>query len=614
MTSVTSSSVLRWLAILVIAANALLLAACGGSGNSMTPPPPPPPPPPASNSPFWAQWGSTAQHSGAVNVAAQGLNKKLADIVYDPFVVQEQAEFGGDLVAHYQATLTDGNDFYMESKSGTYPSCNPAGDWQNGTSCGPNAWDQLTWNVTRYTWESGTPTLIWKFASDWKPEPNATGGLGGWEPVFHPVLANGFLYVPGAAGTLYKVDKNSGMSTKKIDPFPTMTIDRAHTYVSGPLTADANGSVYYNVLALADPATADPWFGSDALGAWLVKVSNADATSIATYSSLVPNAPPAGAANCAGTFFNLASQPPFPWPPSPTAVPPPQACGSQRPGVNVAPAIAADGTIYTVSRAHFDAMVVYIVAVNPDLTPKWQRPLENLLQDGCGVLLPIASDTTAPNSCSTGTSVGVDPTTNAFGSGRMIDEASSTPTALPDGVLFGTVDRYNFARGHLFKIDTNGNFAAVYPFGWDTTPAVYLHGGTYSIVIKDNHYQATAYCGAQGNPVCTPRADGPYYITQLNANLKVEWQFQSTTIDANHPNGYEWCVNAPAIDSNGVVYANSEDGNVYAIAQGNTGVFTTPKQKMFLKLALGAAYTPLSIGADGKLYVQNDGHLFVVGN
>ena len=199
MTSVTSGSVLRWIAILGLAANTFLLAACGGSGNSTTPPPPPPPPPQASNSPFWAQWGSTAQHSGAVNVAAQGLNKKLADIVYDPFVVQEQAEFGGDLVAHYQATLTDGNDFYMESKSGTYPSCNPAGDWQNGTACGPNAWDQLTWNVTRYTWENATPTLIWKFASDWKPEPNVTGGLGGWEPVFHSVLANGFLYVPGAA-------------------------------------------------------------------------------------------------------------------------------------------------------------------------------------------------------------------------------------------------------------------------------------------------------------------------------------------------------------------------------------------------------------------------------
>lgn len=592
----------------------LLFFGCGGSNNS-NPPAPPPPPPPASNSPFWAQWGSTAQHSGAVNVAAQGLNKQLADIVYDSFVTQEQAEFGGDLVAHYQATLTDGDDFYMESKSGTYLSCSPAGDWQNGTACGPNAWERLTWNVTRYTWESGKPVLIWKFASDWKPEPNVTFGLGGWEPVFHPALANGFLYVPGAGGTVFKVDKNSGKSAKQIDPFVGMPIDKTHTYVSGPLASDTSGNVYYNVLALADPATADPWVSADAAGAWLVKVSTSDATGVATYASLVPNAPPAGGSNCAGTFFNLVPRPPFPWPPSPTAVAPTQACGSQRPGVNVAPAIAPDGTIYTVSRAHFDAMVAYVIAANPDLTPKWQKSLENLLQDGCGVLLPIASGNTTPNSCAAGTMVGVDPTTNAFGSGRLIDEASSTPTVLPDGaVLFGTVDRYNFARGHLFKMDANGNLVGTYPFGWDTTPAVYVHGGTYSIVIKDNHYQATAYCGAVGNPVCTPRADGPYYITQLDANLNVEWQFQSTTIDANHPNGYEWCVNAPAIDSAGVVYANSEDGNVYAIPQGNTGIFTTPKQKMFLKLALGAAYTPLSIGADGKLYVQNDGHLFVVGN
>jgi len=499
-------------------------------------------------------------------------------------------------------------------KSGTYVSCNPPENWVNGAPCGPNIWNQMIWNVARYNWQSGKPVQIWQFPSDWKPEPNGQG-LGGWEPVFHPVLANGFLYVPGAGGTVYKVDKNSGKAAKQIDPFSGMTIDKTHTYVSGPLTADGSGNVYYNVLALANPAVSDPWVGSDALGAWLVKVSSADAASVATYASLVPNAPPAGGAYCAGTFFNVVPRPPFPWPPTPTSVPPAQACGSQRPGVNIAPAIAVDGTIYTVSRAHFDSSVAYVVAVNPDLTPKWQTSLENLLEDGCGVLLPIASNTTTPNSCAAGTNHGVDPTTNAFGSGRVIDESSSTPTVLPDGaILFGTVDHYNFARGHLFKIDSNGNFLAAYSFGWDSTPAVYSHGTTYSIVMKDNHYQATAYCGQQGNPVCVPRADGPYYITQLDASLSVEWQFQSTTIDANHPNGYEWCVNAPAIDSNGVVYANSEDGNVYAIAQGNSGIFTTPKQKMFLKLALGAAYTPLSIGADGKLYVQNDGHLFVVGN
>jgi hypothetical protein len=36
------------------------------------------------------------------------------------------------------------------------------------------------------------------FASDWKPEVNGSGP-GGWEPVFHPVDANTFIYVPWAS-------------------------------------------------------------------------------------------------------------------------------------------------------------------------------------------------------------------------------------------------------------------------------------------------------------------------------------------------------------------------------------------------------------------------------
>lgn len=75
------------------------------------------------------------------------------------------------------------------------------------------------------------------------------------------------------------------------------------------------------------------------------------------------------------------------------------------------------------------------------------------------------------------------------------------------------------------------------------------------------------------------------------------------------PNSFEWCVNAPVIDKKGIVYANSEDGNLFAIKQGRT-----LKQKIFQQLAIGAAYTPASMGGDGKIYSQNDGHLFVVGN
>lgn len=574
----------------------------------------PPPPPPASNTPFWAQWGQNPQHSGQVNVAAQSLNNQLADIVYDPFVTQEQAEQGGDLVAHYPSTLTDGNDFYMENKSGTYPSCSPAGAWTNGTPCGPNAWNQLIWNVNRYTWESGQPVLIWTFQSDWKPEPNYTYGLYGWEPVFHPLLANSYIYIPGAGGTLWKVDKNTGKSVSQINPFSGGSNIPANTFVSGPLAADASGNVFYNVIWLADPATNDPWYGSDVLGAWLVKVTPSDIASTVTYASLVPGAPTGSSSNCPGTFFNENPLPALPWPPSPSAVAPTQACGSQRPGVNVAPAIGADGTVYTVSRAHFDAMVAYLVAVNPDLSPKWQASMQLVLQDGCGVLLPFAGNSTTANSCPTGTALGVDPTTNAPGSAVIDDLGSSTPTVAADGVLFAALDNYDFSRGHLLKFDFNGNFAGAYTFGWDSTPAIYARGGTYSVIIKDNHYPSSAYCSESGNPVCAATAPGPYYITQLDSNLNVEWQFQSTTIDSQHPGGYEWCVNAPAVDSNGVVYVNSEDGNVYSLPQGNSGIFTAPLAKMFLKQAIGAAYTPLSVGQDGKLYVQNDGHLFVVGN
>ena len=86
--------------------------------------------------PFWSQWGRNSQHTGMVNIPAQPLHHKLADIVYDEFVEQEKAEFGA-LGAHYQATLIDGDSFYMVRKDGAkYPSCHPHFSWFNGVECG----------------------------------------------------------------------------------------------------------------------------------------------------------------------------------------------------------------------------------------------------------------------------------------------------------------------------------------------------------------------------------------------------------------------------------------------------------------------------------------------
>jgi hypothetical protein len=576
---------------------------------------------------FWPQWAHDPQHTGMVGISAQPLNRKISDIVYDHFVEQEKAEnapfFGAPtLTVHYQSTLVDGESFYMVQKDGPkYPSCSPVGNWQYGDNCGPNAWNQLQWSVVRYDWIDGKANFAWKFLTDWKPEPNASDvrfgftGLAGWEPVFHPTLANGYLYVPGAAGAIWKVDKGTGKVASHLKPVFGKITDSSDTFVSGPLTADEQGDIYYNVIQL-NVLDGNPWNENDVADAWLVKITRGDNSTIAKYSTLVPNAPSGESTNCPGTFFNLSDGGvSLPWPPSKDAVAPTQLCGSQRPGVNVAPAIGGDGTIYTVSVAHFDALVAYVVAVNPDLTTKWTSTLQKRLTDGCGVLLPIAQagNSTEPNSCRYGTTKGVDPTTNTKGSGIVSDDASSTPTVLPDGsVLFGALDNYNYGRGHLFHFDSNGKYLSAYPFGWDSTAAVYKHEHTFSIVIKDNLYQAPAYCYFS-SPVCTPLATAQYLISQLNSDMEVEWSFQSTTFDSNHVSGYEWCVNAPVIDSSGLVYVNSEDGSLYSLPQGHKGLFRVPHQKIFLKEALGAAYTPLSIGGDGKVYSQNDGHLFVIG-
>jgi hypothetical protein len=251
---------------------------------------------------------------------------------------------------------------------------------------------------------------------------------------------------------------------------------------------------------------------------------------------------PAAPVTCNGTFSTSL----LPWPPSPTATPRTVTCLSQRPGVNITPAIAPDGTIYSVTVAHnpFASRYAYIVAFNPDLSLKWTASIRGRIHDGCGGILKIG----VPGGCRAGQpSNGVDPATNEAPAGRVIDQSSSSPVVTPDGgVIYGAYTRYNYARGHMFRFDRNGTFIAAYDFGWDSTPAIYAHGGTYSIVIKDNHYDAGSYC--DNETFCPTAPKGPYFITQLNPSMTIEWQFKNTTTDSTHNNGFEWCINAPAVD------------------------------------------------------------------
>ena len=83
--------------------------------------------------------------------------------------------------------------------------------------------------------------------------------------------------------------------------------------------------------------------------------------------------------------------------------------------MNTAPAIGADGTIYDISRAALNDHWGYLVAINPDLTPKWVASMREKFMDGCNVELPPNG---TPDGCRAGAATGVDPSENLAGSGR----------------------------------------------------------------------------------------------------------------------------------------------------------------------------------------------------
>jgi hypothetical protein len=559
----------------------------------------------------WTQWAHDPQHTGSTPVVGQMPGHLLAQFVFDPFLTLEQAESSGDLLAHYQTPLLVGDDVYMLSKAGQYISCQPPGSGHlaDGGACGAATWCMQTWSEVHFHWEARQLVQAWTFTSDWEPEPAQLSF--GWEPVFQPAVSGAFLYVPGAGGALWKVDRLTGLTAAHIQPFGATASDSI--YVSGGLTVDGAGNVLYNAIQL-DPL--NPF--NDATG-WLVRVTPSDVATTATYASLVPDAP--APTSLCDSAFDEHSGFQRPYPPAPLdggaqVLAPPVPCLSQRPGLNAQPAVGADGTIFTVSRAHGEALYSYVVAVNPDLTPKWDASLRNRIDDGCGVLVPSQASPTADGGvigygCRVGATVGVDPDTNEPPAPWVDDPSSSSPIALPDGtVAYGASSAYNTDRGHLMHFAADGGFLGSFDFGWDVTPAVYAHGGTYSLVVKDNHYFNWGTSTV-----------GPYWMTSLSAALAPEWTYDNSNTSScsrgadggiacvsDHPDSFEWCVNAPAIDGRGLLYANSEDGNMYVLDA--TGHEVT---HAFLQLSLGAAYTPIALDHQGRIYALNAGVMRVLG-
>lgn len=554
---------------------ALALAACGD--NAARAPDP--------HCADWHQWGGNAAHTGASCSVGQPLQKILANVEIDPLVPDETADADGDLVVHYQAPLIDGDRVAMVRKGGTFTPC--VADMDPMMHCRHPEdlyrFASQTWSEVGYQWQGGALVEQWSFLSDWKPPPNR-------ETVFQPVIAGAHIAVPVAGGGVALLDAADGTLARAIQPFGT----DANTYVIGVLTAFGD-TIFYNAATFDHD---DPY--GRAIEAWLVEIDGDGRVRKARYTDLVPGAP----TKCYGQYD--PSMTPTPWPvivDGAVQKPPLYDCGPMVPGFNAAPAVGPDGTVYVVAHAQGVDRYSYLVSINPGyFEVNWASSLRDRLLDGCDVT----------TECAIGAPKGVDPATGMPPAAEVTDDSTSTPVVMPDGrVLYGSWSFYNNDRGHLFEFSRGGAVLATYDFGWDLTPAVTTIDGATRIVMKDNHY----IYGAGGTD------QGPYYLTMLDDSLEEVWQYQSietqsctrqpdgsVSCTADHPHGFEWCINAPAIDANGTMYANSEDGNVYAI-----GADGQLRDHLLLDTALGASYTPVALDREGRVYALNAGHLYVVG-
>ena len=532
----------------------------------------------------WHQWGNNAQHTGASCAIGQPLQRVLEDIVFDPLVPDEVANADGDLIVHYQAPLVDNDRVMMVRKGGTFTPCIP--DTDPSMHCRHPEdlyrYASQTWSEVGYRWEGDSLVEQWTYESDWKPPPAR-------ETVFQPVIAGSLVAVPIASGGVAFVDE-TGRVVRETRPFG----HDANTYVVGALAA-LGDTVFYN----ADKFDHDDPYGK-AIAATLVEIDGDGRVRTASYDDLVPDAP----TKCYGGYDPTMTPPP--WPVIVDGVvqkPPLYDCGPQVPGMNQAVALAPDGTLYVATHAQGVARYSYVVSINPGVFDvNWAVSLRDHLDDGCGVSVQ----------CVAGAPMGVEPETGMPPAPQVTDDSTSSPVVMPDGrVLYGSWSFYNGDRGHLFELSRSGKVEGTYDFGWDLTPAVAVIDGQTRIALKDNHYGQDN----QGTDL------GPYYLTLLNEQFAWQWQFASTNTQscarqpdgsvactADHPHGFEWCINAPAIDAAGTLYANSEDGNLYAI--GKDGQL---RGNLLLDTALGAAYTPVVLDREGRVYALNAGHMYVVG-
>ncbi len=482
-----------------------------------------------------APWGSYAhdpQHTGVSSIGAQRLEKIKWTTPVD-LVLQGAS---GPLYIHYGSPLvTAGNTVLVPVR----------------TTAANN------YRVEAHSGASGA--LLYTLASDFTPPPH------NWIPSYSPVLSQGTrLYYAGAGGTVYyrdQLDSATGPSGQiafygNALYAANQAAFNANVMISTPLTADANGNIYFGFDVVgSNPANLTSGLAriaADGTGSWISASGAAQGDTAIVELAL--NCAPAVSNDGATLYFGVSEGP--------------VGTGSSG-GYLVA---VNSTTLAPVARIRLkdplsgnDAFVTDVSSASPTVGPDgdvYYGVLENpsYSNDDRGWLLHFDQSLT------------VSKTLGAFG-------WDTTPSLVPAGLV-----------------------------------ASYTGTSSYLLFTKYNNYLDLGPGGNGHNKIAVldPNATMTDPITAATVMKEVITILGPTLDPPGNTTGSvrEWCINSGAIDPFAAsAIANSEDGTVYRWDFASNSFL----QQVSLTSGVGEAYTPTAIGADGTAYAINDGILFAVG-
>lgn len=510
----------------------LSVVSCGGGSGGGTATAPTTPTTPTTPTPSagaaWLGFGGNAQHAAQASVATQSLNRIAWKTPVD---MAPQYSAGGYLLVHYGSpVITAKNTVIVPVK-------------------------REVKELYRFEARAGaTGELLWSVDSDYVMPAHR------WTPSYNLTLTAGNrIYAPGAGGKVYYRDNaDSATSTTQTAVFygsgvysASQAALDASVFINTPITADAQGNIYFGFIATAGNAagltSGIARIGADGKGSWVNVASTAGDTAVAKLAT------------------------------------------------NSAPALSTDqSTLYVVANgalAPSPRLIGYLLALDSTTLALKSKVL---LMD------PKGNTTATVNDDSTAS-----PTVGPDGDVYIGVLETIGATHNQRGWLL-------HFDSTLQQIKTPGSFgwdntASIVPASM--VPS-YTGTSSYLITTKYNNYGRSGTGDSMNRvAVLDPKVSQADTISGIPV-MKEILTILAPTPDPNFPGGFiEWCINTAAVDPfTKSILINSEDGYLYRWSLETN----TLSEKIRLTSGLGESYTPTAVGPDGQVYAINNGVLFAL--